>query len=41
VGALVVVTNALVDALAPLGITQIDMPATPAAVWAAITRAAA
>jgi aerobic carbon-monoxide dehydrogenase large subunit len=28
--------NAVLDALAPLGVTDIDMPATPARVWAAI-----
>ena len=33
------VINALVDALAPLGIEQIDMPATPMKVWQAIREA--
>jgi carbon-monoxide dehydrogenase large subunit len=33
------VVNALLDALAPLGVEAIDMPATPAAVWAAIAAA--
>jgi carbon-monoxide dehydrogenase large subunit len=28
--------NAVVDALSPLGITNIDMPATPEKVWKAI-----
>jgi carbon-monoxide dehydrogenase large subunit len=28
--------NALVDALKPMGITHIDMPATPERVWMAI-----
>jgi carbon-monoxide dehydrogenase large subunit len=28
--------NATVDALRPLGITHLDMPFTPARVWAAI-----
>ena len=32
----VCVTNAIVDALGPLGITHIDKPLTPARVWAAI-----
>jgi carbon-monoxide dehydrogenase large subunit len=41
VGALGAVMNAVVDALAPLGITAIDMPATPAKLWAAIARARA
>jgi carbon-monoxide dehydrogenase large subunit len=31
--------SAMLDALAPLGVTHIDMPATPARVWAAIQRA--
>jgi carbon-monoxide dehydrogenase large subunit len=31
--------NAIVDALRPLGITHIDMPATPERVWAAIQSA--
>jgi carbon-monoxide dehydrogenase large subunit len=30
------VANAVMDALAPLGITHIDMPLTPARIWAAI-----
>ena len=29
------VMNAIVDALAPLGILHIDMPATPERIWAA------
>ncbi|MGE3710146.1 MAG: xanthine dehydrogenase family protein molybdopterin-binding subunit [Hyphomicrobiaceae bacterium] len=37
--ALAVVINAVVDALAPLGITHIDMPATPEKVWRAIRNA--
>jgi carbon-monoxide dehydrogenase large subunit len=36
VGALPVVINAIVDALRPLGIRHIDMPATPERVWRAI-----
>ena len=35
------VINALVDALAPLGVRSIDMPATPEVVWRAIRDAAA
>jgi len=35
----VCVTNAIVDALGPLGITHIDKPLTPARVWAAIQQA--
>jgi carbon-monoxide dehydrogenase large subunit len=38
-GALPSVMNALVDALSPLGIRHIDMPATPSRVWAAIQAA--
>ena len=33
------VMNAIVDALAPLGITHIDMPATPERIWVACQRA--
>lgn len=36
VGGLAAIMNAVVDALAPLGITHIDMPATPEKVWQAI-----
>jgi carbon-monoxide dehydrogenase large subunit len=31
--------NAVVDALSPLGIAHIDMPATPEKVWGAIRAA--
>jgi carbon-monoxide dehydrogenase large subunit len=41
VGALPAVINAVVHALHPLGITHIDMPATPDKVWAAIRAAKA
>jgi carbon-monoxide dehydrogenase large subunit len=41
VGALPAVANALVDALSPLGIRHIEMPATPERVWRAIRKAAA
>jgi carbon-monoxide dehydrogenase large subunit len=33
------IVNAILDALAPLGIGHIDMPATPERVWRAITGA--
>ena len=33
------VMNAIVDALAPLGITHVDMPATPERIWAMCERA--
>jgi carbon-monoxide dehydrogenase large subunit len=33
------IINAVLDALAPLGVTSIDMPASPARVWAAIQSA--
>jgi carbon-monoxide dehydrogenase large subunit len=36
VGALPAVINAVVDALAPLGVTALDMPATGERVWRAI-----
>jgi carbon-monoxide dehydrogenase large subunit len=36
VGGLGAIMNAVVDALSPLGITHIDMPATPEKVWRAI-----
>src|SRR5207245_2183262 len=32
------VVNAAVDALAPLGVTHLDMPLTPARLWAALGR---
>jgi carbon-monoxide dehydrogenase large subunit len=41
VGALPVVMNAVLDALAPLGVRALDMPATSARVWAAIQAARA
>jgi len=37
--ALAVVMNAIMDALAPLGVTHMDMPATPHRIWAAIQKA--
>jgi carbon-monoxide dehydrogenase large subunit len=39
VGALPAIMNAVVDALAPLGIRHLDMPATPYRLWAAIQAA--
>jgi carbon-monoxide dehydrogenase large subunit len=39
IGAPPVVINAIIDALSPLGIDRIDMPATPARVWEAIHKA--
>src|SRR6266699_353890 len=41
IGAPPTVINALIDALGPLGVDHIDMPATPARVWETITRARA
>ncbi|MDB5409361.1 MAG: carbon monoxide dehydrogenase, partial [Rhodospirillales bacterium] len=38
-GAIPAVVNAIIDALAPLGITRIDMPATPQRVWQAMAAA--
>ncbi len=40
-GALPAVVNAILDALAPLGVTHIDMPATPERVWRTIQQAQA
>jgi carbon-monoxide dehydrogenase large subunit len=39
VGALACVINALVDALRPLGVAHVDMPATPESVWRTISQA--
>ena len=39
VGALPAVTNAVVDALSTLGVTHIEMPATPERIWRAIRAA--
>jgi carbon-monoxide dehydrogenase large subunit len=39
VGALPAVINAVMDALAPLGVLQLDMPASSDRVWQAIQRA--
>ena len=36
VGALAAVVNAVVDALAPLGVDHVDMPLTPERVWRAL-----
>jgi carbon-monoxide dehydrogenase large subunit len=41
VGALPVVINAVLDALAPLGVRELDMPASPDRVWQAIQAAKA
>jgi aerobic carbon-monoxide dehydrogenase large subunit len=38
-GALPAVMNAVLDALAERGVTRLDMPATPARVWAALRAA--
>jgi aerobic carbon-monoxide dehydrogenase large subunit len=39
IGAPAAVMSALLDALAPLGVEQLEMPATPQRVWQAIMRA--
>ena len=39
IGAPPTVINAVIDALRPLGVDHIDMPATPARVWQTIARA--
>jgi carbon-monoxide dehydrogenase large subunit len=36
IGAPPTIINAVIDALSPLGVSQIDMPATPQRVWQAI-----
>jgi len=41
VGALPAAFNAVMDALAPLGVRELDMPASPARVWAAMQTARA
>jgi carbon-monoxide dehydrogenase large subunit len=41
VGSPPAVINAVIDALSPLGITQVDMPATPEKLWTAIAQAKA
>jgi len=41
IGAPPTVINAIIDALTPLGVDRIDMPATPLRVWEAIQRAKA
>ena len=40
IGSLSAIMNAVVDALAPLGVRHLDMPATPEIVWQAMRRAA-
>jgi carbon-monoxide dehydrogenase large subunit len=39
IGAPPTIINAVIDALKPLGVTQLDMPATPLRVWEAIRNA--
>ena len=39
IGAPPTIINAVLDALKPLGVKEIDMPATPARVWETIQRA--
>jgi aerobic carbon-monoxide dehydrogenase large subunit len=39
VGAMGATMNAVIDALAPLGIRHLDMPASPQRVWAAMQAA--
>jgi len=39
VGALAAISNAVMDALQDVGVTQIDMPFTPHRVWQAISAA--
>lgn len=39
IGSAQAVMNAVVDALVPLGVTQLDMPASPERVWSALRAA--
>ncbi len=39
-GSIPAMTNAILDALRPLGVTNIELPATPAVIWNAMARAA-
>ena len=39
VGALGAISNAVRDALSPVGVTHVDMPFTPARIWAALAEA--
>ena len=39
IGACPAVVNAVIDALAPLGVTHVDMPLTPETIWRAICNA--
>jgi carbon-monoxide dehydrogenase large subunit len=41
IGAPPTVINAIIDALRPLGVQDIDMPATPSRVWETMERARA
>jgi carbon-monoxide dehydrogenase large subunit len=41
VGALPVIVNAVIDALAPLGVKSLEMPASPQRIWQAIQEASA
>jgi len=41
VGAMPAVMNALIDAVSPLGVTDLPMPATPERIWRAINGAKA
>jgi carbon-monoxide dehydrogenase large subunit len=38
IGAPQTIVAAILDALRPLGVTHIDMPATPASIWQAISQ---
>jgi carbon-monoxide dehydrogenase large subunit len=41
VGALAAIMNAVVDAMSPLGVTHVDMPATPEKLWRLVQKARA
>jgi carbon-monoxide dehydrogenase large subunit len=38
IGSTPAVVNAVIDALAPLGVIEVDMPATPERIWRAINQ---
>src|SRR5262249_6336150 len=39
IGSTPAIVNAVIDALAPFGVTHLDMPLTPASIWAAVEHA--
>ena len=39
IGSTPAIVNAVIDALAPFGVTHLDMPLAPASIWAAVEHA--